>query len=201
MEQRWPILKDTEAYTQDYRDALRLVRCVERYHPKQVRRLLKTKISSWAEARSAGDLLSFSGGCGGADLNVSIRILRGAAAEAMLDNLVTADPDRATVVNAARAKAFDEIMPDVDHARDKHSEVIEHLVECEVVLAPGLARKLVATAPGSSAEDRARQAIVSASPACGSVDAPTGAGQLVYRIYLAQALYAWSLVGPPSNYS
>lgn len=201
MQRRWPILKEPEAFTQDYRDALRVVRCVQKYHPKQVRQLLKTKISSWAEARSAGDVLSLSGGCGGDDLNVSIRILRGAAAEAMLDNLATADPDRATVVSAARAKAFDETLPDIDRARDKESQGIQHLVECQVVLAPELARRLMHTSPGSPEEDRSREAIIAASPGCGAVSAPSDAGQLVYRIYLAQALYAWSLVGPPARYS
>lgn len=201
IERRLPILKDAQAYTQDYQDALRVARCVQRYHPRQMRQFLKTKISSWTEARAAGDVLVFAGGCGGDDLSVSIRILRGAAAEAMLDNLATADPDRSTVVSAGRAKAFDETMPEVDRARDKDSEGIQQLVECQVMLAPGLARKLIRTTPGSNEEDRSRTAIVSASPACGSVDVPSTAGQLVYRIYLAQALYAWSLVGPPSRYS
>jgi hypothetical protein len=201
MQRRLPLLKDPDAYTQDYRDALRVVRCVERYHPRQVRQLLKSRISSWTEARSAGDLLSLSGGCGGDDLKVSIRILRGAAAESMLDNLATADPDKATAVSAARARAFDETMPEVDRKWDKESEGIQRLVECQVILAPGLARKLMKTEPGSSAEDRSRTAVAAASPACGTVNVPSDADQLIYRIYLAQAVYAWSLVGSPSRYS
>jgi hypothetical protein len=195
----WSALEQLQTVNSDYQDALRIVRCVKQYRPRQIRRFLKTKISSWAESRAAGELLSFSGGCNSDDLDISIRILRGAAAEAMLDNLATADPDRASVISAGRAKAFDELMPDVDRARDKLSEGLQHLVECQVVLAPGLARKMIRTAPGSSDEDRMRQAIESASPACGTVNVPTVAGQLIYRIYLAQALYAWSLVGPPAR--
>jgi hypothetical protein len=197
----WSALEQLQTVNRDYQDALRIVRCVKQYHPRQIRRFLKTKISSWAESRAAGELLSFSGGCNSDDLDLSIRILRGAAAEAMLDNLSTADPDRASVISAGRAKAFAETMPDVDRANDKDSEGLQHLVACQVVLAPGLARKMIGTAAGSSSEDRFRQAIISASPACGTVNVPTEAGQLIYRIYLAQAVYAWSLVGPAARHT
>ena len=145
--------------------------------------------------------MASANGCGGEGIATTVPILRGAAAEAMLDNLATADPDKATVVNAGRAAAFEQTMPKVDTRWDKQSAAVQHLVECQVILAPGLARKLMQTEPGSAAEDRSRAAIVSASQACGGVNVPSDAGQLIYRIYLAQAVYAWSLVGSPSRYS
>jgi hypothetical protein len=118
--------------------------------PERLATLLEKPISSRAEELAADRLLRFSGACPGGRLSVSPRMLRGAAAEVILENFAAPAPDRVTHINTAQVSDFAAASPPVDQVRDRFSQDVQTFVECQVVLAPGLARKLItAERPGA----------------------------------------------------
>lgn len=175
-----------------YEDTLEFARCMQRLRPQRLATLLEKPLSSRAEELAADRLLRFSGSCPGGRLQISARMLRGAAAEAILENFAAAAPDRATHINTAQVSDFAAASPPVDRVRDRTSQDVQTFVECQVVLAPGLARKLITARPGSPEADDAAQELIAATGLCGSFHTQGGPAQIAYRSYLAEALYHWT---------
>jgi hypothetical protein len=186
-----------------YGQTVAFARCVQRSHPEKLRQLLEKPVSSRAEAFATKQILKFEPGCDGKLPNrpASARIIRGAAAEAMLSTIVTSDPDVAKTVNTAKLDDFHAAMPKVGSVRDTTSGDVQKVVECQVVLAPGLARKLIESRPGSREDGEFRQRIADASVRCGTIATAGLTSEVVYRAYLAEALYHWSSVGIGNRYS
>lgn len=189
------------AATEVYAQTVKFARCVERTHPEKLQRLLEKAISSRAESFAAQAMLHREHECLAPDSPVGPRLLRGAAAEAMLENLATPDPDVARVANTDRVKKFHLAMPKVDGVRDTTSADVQKVIECQVVLAPGLSRKLVDAVPGSLESDRLRHRIAEATGRCGEIVAVGLTYEIVYRTYLAEALYHWTRVGIGNRFS
>lgn len=175
-----------------YESTLELARCLQRSRPQRLAALLKKPVSSRAEELAVDRLLRFSGSCPGGRLRISARMLRGAAAEAILENFATPAPDRVKHLNSAQISDFASALPPVDRIRDRTSAEVQKVVECQVVLAPGLARKLITAAPGSHKADNAAEELIAATSRCGVLRPRAGRLQIAYRSYLAEALYHWT---------
>jgi hypothetical protein len=175
-----------------YESALEFARCMQRSRPQRLATLLEKPLSSRAEELAVDRLLRFSGTCPGGRLQISARMLRGAAAEAILENFAAAAPDRVTHINTAQVSDFVAASPPVDRVRDHTSQDVQTFVECQIVLAPGLARKLITAAPGTNEADNAAEELIAATKLCGSFHTQGGPVQLAYRSYLAEALYHWT---------
>jgi hypothetical protein len=189
--------RDPPPLTQVYAQALDIARCVQRTHPEVLRELLDKAVSSRAERLAAERVLRSGRTCPVPipDLSVPTRLLRGAAAEAFLGTIATPEPDVAKVANSTRVADFYKAMPKVDRVRDTTSGDVQTIVECQIILAPGLARKLIESVPGSAESDRLRQHVGDVTTACGTVVTADKRYELIYRTYLAEALYHWTRVG------
>ena len=78
--------------------------------------------------------------------------------------------------------AFLASTPEIDGKADDHMQTI---IECQVMIAPGLARALFETAPGSSEAEPAYAELTEATKACGSLEVANAYSGVVYRSYLA----------------
>jgi hypothetical protein len=157
-----------------YERTLELARCMRRSHPQRLAALLEKPVSSRAEDLAADRLLRFSGSCPGGNLRISSRMLRGAAAEAILENFAAQVPDRVTHINSAQVSDFAAAVPPVDEVRDRTSQDVRTFVGCQIVLAPGLARDLIAADPGSAKADEAAKELISSTTVCGSFRTQSG---------------------------
>jgi hypothetical protein len=92
-------------------------------------------------------------------------------------------------------------MPAVDRVRDRNSEDILRFVECQVVLAPGLARNLVSAVPGSNEADNAATQLIAATSRCGVIEARGRPSQIAYRSFLAEAVYHWTRASASGQFS
>lgn len=92
-------------------------------------------------------------------------------------------------------------MPSVDRARDRNSADVQRFIECQIVLAPGLARKLTSAVPGSSEADASAAQLISATTPCGKIEVEEGPLQIAYRSFLAEALYHWTRATASSSFS
>lgn len=187
-----PLTGGTDGAATLYQSTLDFARCMQHTRPERLATLLEKPISSRAEELAADRLLRFSGACPGGRLSVSPRMLRGAAAEVILENFAAPAPDRVTHINTAQVSDFAAASPPVDQVRDRFSQDVQTFVECQVVLAPGLARKLITTAPGTTGADEAAKELIAATGRCGSFHTQRGPVQIAYRSYLAEALYHWT---------
>jgi hypothetical protein len=182
--------------TEVYGQALDIARCVARSHPELLSELLNKTVSSRAEQLAAEKVLRSGRTCPVAipDLLVPTRLLRGAAAEAVLGTIATPEPDVAKVANSSRVADFYKAMPKVDRVRDTTSDDVQKIVECQIILAPGLVRKLIESTPGSTQSDSLRQRVGDVTTACGAIVTADKRYELLYRTYLAEALYHWTRV-------
>ncbi|WP_305096161.1 hypothetical protein [Croceibacterium aestuarii] len=73
----------------------------------------------------------------------------------------------------------------VARALSKHTQ-------CEVLLAPGLARKVVDAAPDSADEEKLREQLAKETEACGEIEVDSKLAGLIHRSYLAETLYHWT---------
>jgi hypothetical protein len=195
------LIDDGSAVVSLYKSTLEFVRCRERSHPRLLAALLEKPVASHAEASAVDRLLRLTSGCPGGRLEVSARMLRGAAAETILENFAVPAPDRATQINSAQVADFATAMPAVDRVRDRNSEDILRFVECQVVLAPGLARNLVSAVPGSNEADNAATQLIAATSRCGVIEARGRPSQIAYRSFLAEAVYHWTRASASGQFS
>jgi hypothetical protein len=199
--ERPTLIEDGMAVVSLYKSTLQFARCIERSRPRLLAALLEKPVSSHAEALAVERLLRLTSGCPGGKLQVSARMLRGAAAESILENFEVAAPDRATQINSAQVADFMAAMPSVDRMRDRNSEEVQKFVECQVLLAPGLARNLVIAVPGSREASDAATQLIAATGRCGTIETHGSPLQIAYRTYLAEALYHWTRASASSRYS
>jgi hypothetical protein len=195
------LLEDGTVVVARYKSALELTRCMGRAHPRRHAAQQEKPVSSHAEDLAVDRLLRLTSGCPGGRLVVSARLLRGAAAESILENFAVPAPDRATQINTARVADFTTAMPAVNRTRDRNSEAVQGFVECQVVLAPGLARNLVSAVPGSKAADEAATRLIAATTPCGAIEAQGDPSQIAYRSFLAEAVYHWTRAGASGQFS
>ena len=198
---RPPLIDDGTAAVTLYKSTLEFAHCMGRSHPRLLAALLEKPVSSHAEELAVDRLLRRTSGCPGGRLEVSARLLRGAAAESILDNFAVPAPDRATQVNSAQVADFTTAMPSVDRTRDRNSGNVQRFIECQVLLAPGLARNFISTEPGSSKAEEAATQLVAATTRCGNIEAQAGPSQIAYRSFLAEGLYHWTRANASGQFS
>ena len=81
-----PLTGGTDGAATLYQSTLDFARCMQHTRPERLATLLEKPISSRAEELAADRLLPLSGACPGGRLSVSPRMLRGAAAEVILED-------------------------------------------------------------------------------------------------------------------
>jgi hypothetical protein len=178
-----------------YRQAVTFAECAQRVTPSRVANLLAQPIASASERRAANSLMRFAPGCLGDSVLLSTRLLRGAVAEAVLEDYKLAEPDRAREINSTRMNDFLEATPAAEREKDETAKALAKLTQCQVMLAPGLARKLLDVAPETRAEVDLRGELAEGTALCGRVEAQSEIAWLVHRSYLAEALYHWTRSG------
>lgn len=185
-------MEDQVHFGRRYRDTLQFAECAQRITPARVASLLDKPLGSPAERRAANLLIRFAPGCLGNSVLVSTRLLRGAAAEAVLETFRVVDPDKAREVSSTRMESFFGATPASDGEKDETAVALARLTQCQVLFAPGLARKLLDVEPGSNDEEGFRSQLVEGTPMCGKVEAKSDLAWLIHRSYLAEALYHWT---------
>ena len=194
-------LTDPAVHVDRYRQTLEFAQCASRVSPRRVASLLNQPPASPAERRAANSLMRFAPGCLGHSLVISTRLLRGAAAEAALENYRSADPDAAKTIDSARLEKFFAATPDSDKVKDEGALQLARYAQCQVMLAPGLTRKLLEEKPDSREEKTLRDKLVEISAPCGRMVARTDLAGLLHRSYLAEALYHWTRSNGESSLS
>lgn len=178
--------------TERYRHTVTFAECAQRVSPTRVASLLEKPLDSAEERRAANSLIRFAPGCLGSSIMVSTRLLRGAAAEAVLEGYRSGDPDTVKEISSTRMENFLEATPGTGGERDKTALALTRMTQCQVMFAPGLSRKLLNTKPESKDEGEARTRLVEGTAMCGQIDATSDHAWLVHRSYLAEALYHWT---------
>lgn len=163
-----------------YQHAVDFARCVGRKHADKLAGLLGAAAASNAEQTAAQDMAKAARGCSDTRLQVSMRLLRGATAEALLGTM-----NVPLGLTDADFTAFHAAMP----AAAPADANVQKIVECQVSTAPGLVRKLVGTTPGTPESDTVGKKLVAATGSCGSVATSDLDTALIYRSYLAEGLY------------
>jgi hypothetical protein len=175
-----------------YRQTVEFAECAQRITPTRLATLLNQPLGTSQERRAADVLIRFAPGCLGNTMLVSTRLLRGAAAEAVLESYRSSDPDTAKEISSTRMENFLEATPGTGNEKDKTAVALTKMTQCQVLFAPGLARKLMDTKPDSDDEAALRGQLVEGTPMCGQVDAKNDFAWLIHRSYLAEALYHWT---------
>lgn len=183
-----------------YRIARRFADCAQRVSPRRVAALLEKPVASPAERRAANSLMRFAPGCLAQPIVISISMLRGAAAEAVLAGFRNADPQVSTTVESSRLAEFFAAAPDLAGGDDGAARIVR-FTQCQVVFAPGLVRSVLAEEPDSAAEKKLRVRLSEATALCGSTDLGAQEAALIHRSYLAEALYHWTRSGGEGAHS
>jgi len=197
MMRRWQFdaankMQDQANLVSQYRQTVTFAECAQRIAPSRLMNLLDQPLGSPAERRAANTLIRFAPGCLGNTMLVSTRLLRGAAAEAVLENYRTPDPDQAREIQSERMESFLAATPDPTDLKDETAVGLTKLTQCQVLFAPGLSRKLLDTQPESKDEGAVRAKLVEGTTMCGQVEAVNDLSWLIHRSYLAEALYHWT---------
>ena len=114
-------------------------------------------------------------------VNIPMIVLDGAIAELLLRSEKRALPDRSEAADVAGAKAFYTSPGGVS---------MTSAGRCLVAYSPGVAGKVLATAPDSAAERAAMQALYQSSPEC-RIDMPADIPVTEQRAAIASGLYHW----------
>jgi hypothetical protein len=194
-------LHDQADLSKRYRQSVSFAECAQRVSPSRLANLLEQPLASPGERRAANTLIRFAPGCLGNSVLVSTRLLRGAAAEAALEGFRLADPDQATTINSARMDDFLEATPALEREKDETAVALTKLTQCQVLFAPGLARKVLDAEPDTEEETDIRARLAEGTTMCGRVDARSHFAWLIHRSYLAEALYHWTRSGGSSSRS
>ena len=184
-------MEDQVNFARRYRQTVQFAECAQRIVPTRLASLLEQPLGSPGERRAANTLIRFAPGCLGNSVLVSTRLLRGAAAEAVLESYRSGDPDKVKEISSTRMENFLEATP-TDEEKDETSVALTRLTQCQVLFAPGLARKLLDLEPDSAEEGSARSQLVEGTAMCGQVEAKSDLAWLIHRSYLAEALYHWT---------
>src|SRR5690606_18457206 len=176
----------------NYRRTVTFAECAQRVSPTRVASLLEQPLATPEERRAANSLIRFAPGCLGNSVLVSTRFLRGAAAEAVLEGYRSGDPDTAREINSTRMENFLEATPGTGREKDKTAIALTRLTQCQVMFAPGLARKLLHVRPDSEDEGALRKKLAEGTAMCGQVETKSELAWLIHRSYLAEALYHWT---------
>jgi hypothetical protein len=163
-----------------YQSAVDFAKCVGRKHGDKLSSLLGMPQASDTETKAAQDLARSAGGCSKNRLEVGMRLLRGATAEALLSGM-----KMPLGLTDADFTAFHGAMP----AAPASNASLQKVVECQVTTAPGMVRNLVDTKPGSAEADAASNQLATATRSCGSVAVSDPDTALIYRSFLAEGLY------------
>jgi hypothetical protein len=185
-------MEDQVQLSRRYRQTVEFAECAQRIVPTRVASLLEQPLGSPGERRAANTLIRFAPGCLGNSVLVSTRLLRGAAAEALLESYRVGDPDTVKEISSTRMENFLEATPVSDGEKDETSVALTRLTQCQVLLAPGLARKLLDLEPDSAEEAAIRTQLAEGTSVCGQVEAKSDLAWLIHRSYLAEALYHWT---------
>ena len=182
------MFKDPEAASHAYDNSALIAHCVVKLSGDKAGALLGgpgtndprfTKLSNAMTGRYTSCLR------GASAKSLSPALLTSAIAEDLVERGGATDvPDRAMSLDTDKAKAF--------HGDLSGSVTIVNIARCTVAYSPGLARKVLATKPGSPEETAALGTLYSSSPECGMATMPTSIGPVFQRSAIADALYAWS---------
>ncbi|ANU08098.1 hypothetical protein [Paraurantiacibacter namhicola] len=189
------MLTGGSGYREQYTKSLGFTDCVQRVTPKRLERFLRQPIGSSAERRAASALLRSAPGCSSRSFVVSVRFLRGAASETILQNYASPDIDRAGTLDSERIERFMAYNPAISDRNDPDVRALARYTQCQVMVAPGLARKLILADHGSDEEKALREQIASVTGMCGTMEAKNDLAAVTYRSYLAEALYHWTRSG------
>lgn len=186
------LLVEGQNYGDRYRKTIDFATCVHRTSPERLQRFLQQPVGSASERRSARSLLRFAPGCSSRGFVASVRFLRGASSEVILGNLGAQDPEQAKTVQSDRAERFFANIPDSSGEKDAGARALAAFTQCQVLLAPGLARRVIEAKPDSADETRLRRQLLEVTPSCGSIKISGPLAGVTYRSYLAEALYHWT---------
>lgn len=175
-----------------YRKAISFAECAQRVAPSRIADLLGQPLASSGERRATNSLIRFAPGCLGNSVVLSTRLLRGAVAEAVLENYRLADTATAREIQSDRMEAFLEATPGASAMTDETVLALTKMTQCQVLFAPGLARKVLDTMPESDAESESLEKLTDGARLCGRIEGKNHLATLVHRSYLAEALYHWT---------
>jgi hypothetical protein len=178
------LTEEASAYV-EYGRARDFTDCVARTGERRLVNLLASQPGSSDETREGRRLFSRFRSCQDNPEAFSMRLLRGASAESLLAESPLPLP-RSTIQFAE----FTEMTPDADDAPEGANAFYQRLAECQVAVAPGVARALLANEVNYGELEASYSQLVAATAPCGGesleADATTA---LVQRSFIAEAAF------------
>ena len=174
---------DKTAYINDFDQAKDFAKCVARTGEKRLVSLLDTSPGSSEEAREAKQIFARYGTCSDKRRNISMRFLRGAASEALLDKEALGSPT--TTITFAN---FTSTTPKPVAGNEDSTLAFQQMAECRAAASPAAVRTYLAMPVEDSVKPEAMMQLQTATQQCGVLPPEEGnVLALLQRSFLAEA--------------
>ena len=176
-------LLDKTAYIDDFDQAKDFAKCVARTGEKRLVSLLDTSPGSSEEAREAKQIFARYGTCSDKRRNISMRFLRGAASEALLEKEALGSPT-STITFAN----FSSTTPKPVDGQEDSMLAFQQMAECRAAASPAAVRTYLAMPVEDSVTPEAMTQLQTATQQCGILPPEEGnVLALLQRSFLAEA--------------
>lgn len=163
-----------------YARAQAFVRCALGDEDPQA--ILNTGLGSGEERRLINKLSLRNVRCGGSAGGLSVRILRAALGEIVINRVFEPNSSLLILSDAASDR------PSADAAIEPKLASAFRVAGCHIAAQPGAARTVLTTKPGTREEQAAEDALFAAAPDCAGKALPKAVNPVIYRAVLASVM-------------